>query len=219
MELKQTVNARSPWRSAMKGGLVAAAVPMVLGLVFSLFMDEGAQEGIGWIYIAGILAFPVIFVLGTAGGLVAHVARGRDAAAPGNAQPTRLTRAGWPFAGGLAGYAASGLTAFQWPIIGGSLIGIALIPIWIWIGVALGRRVTVSRSAGRPALGGVIIAGAAYFVISMLFWFLPMRLDHVRLLVAAGVGSAVAGLFAYRRLIEAQQSPHRDLDVSNREHQ
>lgn len=218
MELKQTGQSRSPWRSAVKGGLVTAAVPIVLGLVFSLFMNERDQEGIGWIYVAGILAGPVLFVLGTAGGLLAHAARGRDAVAPADAPPTRLRRSGWPLAGALAGYAASALTSFQWPIIGGLLIGIALIPIWIWIGVALGRRVTVSRSSGRPALGGVIIAGAAYAVIGTLLGLSPMRLGHIPLLIVEGVASAVAGLFAYRRLSEASTRVVEMLDVNGQGH-
>src|SRR6185295_1503565 len=126
MELTQS-RPRSPWRGAVKGGLIAVAVPILLGLVLSLSMGEESQEGIGWIFVVGILASPALFVLGAGGGLLAHLARGREAVAPSGGRPRRAVRGFWLLAGGLAGYAASELTSFQWPILGGILIGFALI--------------------------------------------------------------------------------------------
>jgi hypothetical protein len=110
--------------------------------------------------------------------------------------------------------AVSTLPAFQWPIFGGLLVDTALIPIWIWIGAALGHRVAVSRTSSRPALGATIVAGAAYAVITTLLAVLQFRLGHVRLSTMAAAGSALAGLLAYRRLINAQGSPGRDRNAS-----
>ncbi len=204
MELTRTNGSPSRWRWALKGGLIALAVPFILGMAFSLTMDEGAQEGIGWIFVAAILASPIIFGFGAAGGLFAHTARNWAAAAPVGAQTTRTTRAGWILCGGLAGYAASALTSVQWPIVGGLLIGVALIPIWIWIGAALGWRVAVTRSSRRPTVGALVVAGAAYALIDTLFSIPQLHINHGRASLIAAMGSLAVALFTRIRLIAAQ---------------
>jgi hypothetical protein len=154
-----------------------------------------------------------MFALGAVGGLLAYAARGRPTQAPvdvrGMEAPSfdvwrmRLRHAGWLIGGGLAGYAASALTSFNWPIIGGYLIGFALIPIWICIGAALGERVAVSRTPDRPLIGGVLTAGAASVLISALPGLVWRQDQHT---VVRVIGSALIGVFAIHRL-HAEQSP------------
>jgi hypothetical protein len=204
MELKQGGKPSSLWRSAVKGGLIATVTPFVLGFGFVSFVSNDAQVGITWMLVALVLASPIIFLLGAAGGLLAHVARGRNTSGPVDRPTTRWARAGWILAGAIVGVGGSELTLFQWPIIGGALIGMTLIPVWVWIGVALARRVAVSQSAARPALGGAIVAGAGFALLSNLLPYGSLPLNHRQLLVATGSASAAVGLFTWLRLIKAQ---------------
>ena len=76
MEQTQPRRPGLPWGAALKGGFIAVAAPLIFWMVLSLTSDEQAQGAIGWVFVAAILASPVIFALGAAGGVVAHVARG-----------------------------------------------------------------------------------------------------------------------------------------------
>jgi hypothetical protein len=215
----------SGWRGAVKGGLVggviAVAAPFILGWIMSLVMDREAQEGIGMMELGALLAAPTIFVLGAllgaVGGTLINAGRARRAAtpvdikfldvAPVEVQKARFLRVGWVLTGAVAGFAASTLTTFQWPMMGGVLIGIALIPVWMLIGAALGNRVAVSRSADRPILGGVIVAAAAFIAIAILLGFLGLGRHHPD--IVAALISIPGGLFVIWRL-HAERSRDED---------
>ena len=223
MDFKQPGDLRALLLSALKGGVIAVVAPIVLGLFFMLIMSGEAQQGVGWMLIAGVLAAPVIFLLGAGGGVLAHAARSRPALASVGQQTTRWARVGWIVAGALAGMLASGLTNFQWPMIGGVLIGMALIPVWMWIGAVVGHRIGVSKSPLRPVLGGALVAVAAYTAIG--FGMAAMIISHASLpdvahKAAPVVVAAVAGLFAFWRLRGAQavrESPSVDPSACERD--
>ena len=229
MEPDRKAGTWSGWRGAVKGGLIGGvitvAAPFILGWILSLGMDREAQQGIGMMELGALLAAPTLFVLGAllgaVGGALINAGRGRPVTTPADVrfldvvpvdvQTTRLLRVGWLLTGALAGFAASSVTTFQWPVIGGVLIGIALIPIWILIGAALGNRVAVSRSSDRPILGGVIVAGAAFIAIAILLGFLGLARYHPTI-IAAGL-SILGGLFVFRRL-HADRTQDGDLGVT-----
>jgi hypothetical protein len=224
MEREQPISIKALLLSAAKGGVLAVVAPIALGLFFMLIVSGDAQQGVGWMLIAGFLAAPVIFLLGAGGGVVAYLARSRAAGAPvGQQTTTRWARVGWIVAGALAGMLASGLTTFQWPMTGGVLIGMALIPVWMWIGAVVGHRIGLSKSPLRPVLGGALAAVAAYTAIG--FGMAAMIIGHVSVPDAAhriapvGV-AAVAGLFAFWRLRGAQsvrESPSADPSAGERD--
>ena len=209
-------------KAGLIGGAIAVAAPLVFTVYLSLTMNDEAQQGVGMMGFAALLAAPTLFLLGAVGGVLAGAMRGRPTTAPvvvpaGNGRllairTRRLRAAGWLLCGALAGHAASALTVFRWPIIGGELIGLALIPIWIWIGATLGHRIAVSQSIHRPLLGGVIAAIAACNMIGAVQRRTMFGINEPA--VVGVVALALIDLFAFRGS-SAERSPTRDPGASD----
>jgi hypothetical protein len=201
MTVESTVTGRPWWRSAIKGGLIALLAPIPLGLIFAVVWGSDAGVGLTWMFLAAILAAPILFALGAVGGVAVHAVRGER---PGASrvlarQTSRVDRVAWQVAGGLAGFVASWTTLFQWPIIGGALIGMALIPVWIWIGVAFARRVSMSGTVYRRFVGALIF-GAAGYAFTSLAWDFARIGSAQSARTAPIIGGGLVCLAAYWRL-------------------
>jgi hypothetical protein len=93
---------RTWWRSAVKGGLIAAIAPIAVVFVLSFFW--GSDDGIVMIGVAALVASPVLFGLGAAGGVIVRAVGGNDASASHerNERTDRIERVAW-------------LVAVDWP--------------------------------------------------------------------------------------------------------
>jgi hypothetical protein len=205
------IPAPSLWQSVLTGGLIAGLTPALIGVVFLLSVDHDMKEGAGWIVVAGMLGVPVFVAIGAAGGFLAHLARGRHPVAEADGRASRRARAGWVVAGALCGYTASTLTGRVLPPAG-ALIEVAAWPIWIWIGGVMGHRVARGVDRGRAALGGLVVMGATYMLLSvaggvMLHLAGAPVSRRAGLDAAAGIAALILGLVAYRGLSRRPPSP------------
>ena len=185
-----TSRPRRWWQSALTGGFVAALAPFAVAMYFLFTVPPGQQEGATWLLFAAIVALPFGLFFGAIGGVIVHVIHGIDTSddmEESTADSWRgrqsLPRLAWALAAALAGYGASSLTIDGLPLIGGTLFGLALLPMWIWLGVVSGQCVSrmgdlIIAFGGRswqvdgvlrPALGSLIGMGAGYTVFTFVF--------------------------------------------------
>lgn len=197
--MKLTQRIPSPWgRSAVVGGLLAAAAPFVLAML--LPSDPGHEQGQGEIYFVAIVAAPFCFAFGALGGIASFFIRGRAIQTGPVTLAQRGRRWAWGVSGALAGYASTELTNREWPILGGVLISLALLPVGMLVGASFALRVSRMTNPARAILGGCIGAAAACTIVNTTVWLGKVPVSQIQLQwIEVGIG-ALVGVIAYLAL-------------------